>query len=238
MNELNPFLKEISGGRVLDVATGDGSFIHLLMEGLKDYDGITGIDSSPSAQAAFEKNFANDPKIHFDLMDAEYLQFEDGSLDTVCISNSLHHFERPCHVLNELLRVLKPGGTFILLEMYRDHQTETRTTHVLLHHWWAAVDRLSGIFHAETCTRAEIIEMVSWLCLVNTRELDMNIDDDDPGDPELIQELDGIIDRYITKADANTDLKQKGEELRKRVHTVGFQSAYSLLLIAQKPPER
>ena len=123
-------------------------------------------------------------------------------------------------------------------EMYCDLQTETQTSHVMLHHWWAAVDRLNNTFHSETYTREKIIEKVSWLGLVNTIAVDINNDEEDPQDPELLEELDGVIDRYITKAENYPDLKKTGEDLRKRIHTVGFQSASSLLLIAKKPPER
>ena len=238
MNELHRLLKEIPGGRVLDVATGGGSFIQELVEGLKNYDTITGIDNSSSAQAVFERTFADQPRINYRQMDAMHLEFENAYFDTVCVANSLHHFERPDHLLNEMLRVLKPGGTFIILEMYRDHQTETRKTHVLLHHWWAAVDRLNHTFHSETYTREQIIAMVYWLGLVNTREVELIFDEDSPNDPELLKELDGIIDRYITKAEGNNDLQHEGEELRERVHTVGFQSASSLLILGSKPPER
>ena len=39
-------LKGISGGRVLDVATGDGDFILALKQALGDYDSFVGIDVS------------------------------------------------------------------------------------------------------------------------------------------------------------------------------------------------
>ena len=56
-------------------------------------------------------------------------------------------------------RVCKPGGQFIISEMYRDGQTETQQTHVALHHWWAAVDTAEGILHHETYTRQELVEI-------------------------------------------------------------------------------
>ena len=39
-------LGHISGGRVLDVATGSGGFIHFLLDGLKDYIEILGVDNN------------------------------------------------------------------------------------------------------------------------------------------------------------------------------------------------
>ena len=39
-------LGHISGGRVLNVATGSGGFIHFLLDGLKDYIQIIGVDNN------------------------------------------------------------------------------------------------------------------------------------------------------------------------------------------------
>ena len=42
-------LGNISGGKVLDVATSDGSFIKILQKSLKDYIEIVGVDTSKKA---------------------------------------------------------------------------------------------------------------------------------------------------------------------------------------------
>lgn len=39
-------LKRISGGNLLDAATGDGDFIQVLMTTLKEYESVIGIDRS------------------------------------------------------------------------------------------------------------------------------------------------------------------------------------------------
>ena len=61
LNDLNAgtivdSLKEISGGRVLDVATGDGDFISLLKKTLGDYDSFIGIDVSGKEIDAAKNN--------------------------------------------------------------------------------------------------------------------------------------------------------------------------------------
>jgi ubiquinone/menaquinone biosynthesis C-methylase UbiE len=73
-------------------------------------------------------------------MDAERLCFEDDSFDTVAISASLRHLSHIQRVLDEMVRVLKPGGHFIAAEMHRDGQTEAELTSVYLHQWVAQVD--------------------------------------------------------------------------------------------------
>jgi len=50
-------LGHISGGRILDVATGSGGFIHFLLDGLKDYTDIIGIDIKERAAETFNKAF-------------------------------------------------------------------------------------------------------------------------------------------------------------------------------------
>ena len=52
-------------GHVLDVATGNGGFIHELISGLKDYDDILGIDIKEKAESAFVESFKGEPKDPF-----------------------------------------------------------------------------------------------------------------------------------------------------------------------------
>ena len=143
--DTNDLIGTISGGKVLDVATGNGNFIHFLLEGLMNYDDITGIDTKEGLEAVFKANFQSQP-VNYRKMDAAALHFADATFDTVCISNSLHHMPELESTLKEMLRVLKLGGLFIISEMYRDNQSAAQMTHVHLRHWWAAVDQTQGVF--------------------------------------------------------------------------------------------
>jgi ubiquinone/menaquinone biosynthesis C-methylase UbiE len=229
-------LSKLSGGHVLDVATGGGGFITFLMENLKDYTEITGIDCNERPLEAARKSHGQ-ANIHVQRMDAARMDFPDSHFDTVCISNSLHHMADLPGVLTEMLRVCKPGGHFIISEMYRDGQSETQLTHVRLHHWWAAVDVAEGITHFETFTRQQVVEITRELGLHELKYFDLSDLESDPMDPELIKELDGVIDRYIQRAQAlegGAALQQRGEDLRQRVHEIGFHGATSLLVIGEK----
>jgi SAM-dependent methyltransferase len=227
-------LGHLPGGKVLDVATGPGGFIHFLQEGLKNYESITGIDTSERAGAAFGEAFKDQAKVHFEKMDAGQMSYADASFDTVCIANSLHHLSDLDGALAEMMRVLRPGGYFIVLEMVSDGQSETQQTHVELHHWWGAVDRTQGVFHRETYTRREVDALLAGLGLESLDRHELSETEDDPRDPETVRELDGILDRYIQRADGHPDLQARGEELRQRVHAVGFHSAASLLFVGRK----
>jgi SAM-dependent methyltransferase len=233
MNETEDILGEISGGRVLDVATGGGNFIHSLVEDLKDYTEIIGVDNNKNAAAAFGEAFRKERNIHFQLMDAHHLDFEDSSFDLVCISNSLHHLD-PLPVLTEMKRVLRPGGSLLVSEMYRDEQTETQMTHVLLHHWWAAVDSVNGIVHRETYTRQQLLDLVSSLGLADVTSFDLSDLSEDPKSPDFLPQLDPVFESYIQRANGHPDLQARGEELKQRVKEVGFHSATTLIMLGRK----
>jgi ubiquinone/menaquinone biosynthesis C-methylase UbiE len=229
-------LSLLSGGNVLDVATGSGDFINFLMENLKDYTSFTGIDCNEPSLEAARKSLSQE-NIHFLPMDASRMDFLDSYFDTVSIANSLHHMADLSSVLSEMMRVCKPGGHFIIREIYRDGQSETQLTHVLLHHWRAAVDTAEGITHHETFTRQKIIEITGKLGLHHLKYYEEKDLESDPRDPELIKGLDGIIDRYIQRSqelDGGVELCQQGEKIRHRAHAVGFHGATSLLVIGKK----
>ena len=235
--EAKEYIGNISGGKVLDVATGSGGFVHFLLEGLQDYEEIVGIDTKEGLEPVFAEQFADKP-IRYRQMDAARMEFADGSFDTVCIANSLHHMSDLSRTLSEMLRVLKPGGHLIVSEMYCDNQSETQMTHVHLHHWWGAVDQMRGVFHAETFRRKEIVKLVASLGLVEMRMEDLSDLDENPHDPEIVAQLNPVIDRYIQRAEGHPELQARGEELRQRLEKVGFNGATSLLVIGRKAESR
>jgi ubiquinone/menaquinone biosynthesis C-methylase UbiE len=229
-------LNQLCAGNVLDVATGNGGFISYLIENLRGYTEITGIDSHERPLAAAEKSHEQ-ANVHFQRMDAARMDFPDEYFDTVCMANSLHHMADLPGVLSEMVRVCKPGGHLVICEMYRDGQTETQLTHVYLHHWWAAVDSAEGTTHFETFTRQQVVEIIKKLDLRNTHYYDSKDLDSDPKDPELIRELDNIINRFLERIkflENGEELRLRGELLRLRVHEIGFHGASSLIAIGEK----
>lgn len=168
-------LGSVSGGRVLDVGTAGGGFIDTMMKTLKGYDSFVGVDYCASATSKKEmesakKRFEGKP-VRFFEMNAENLDFEDGSFDTVCISHCLHHLASIDRVLAEMKRVLKSGGNFILQECHCDgDQTEAQKADELEHEWEAQIDSLLGVTHNKTLTKQRIMDIASSLKL---RELEI-----------------------------------------------------------------
>jgi len=228
-------LSDISGGRVLDAGTGRGGFVEDLIAELRDYDEIIGVDVDSSLAEGFATRFAAHSRVRFQRADAMSLPFEDGSFDTVSVAGSLHHLADPAVGLREMRRVLRPGGHFIVLEMYRDGQTEAQMTHVMLHHWWAAVDQMRGTSHRVTYTRSEVIDMVNDLELAELRVTDEVSLDGNPKDPEQLASVEPAIETYLGYAAGHPELVARGEQLRQRLQTVGLHWSTALLAIGRKP---
>ena len=229
-------LSEIVGGRVLDVATQRGGFVRILTENLSSYAEIVGIDTSEEILTTAQQGFSQG-NIRFACMDATRMGFEDGSFDTVSISASLHHLTDIVPVLWEMKRILRMGGNLILAEMHQDGQTEAQLTLVYLHHWVAAVDTALGGYHNRTLTRQEIVDHVEGLGLQHVRFYDSADSDWDPMDEAEIKRMDELIDRTLQRAKVASgyeELKQRGEELRVRLHAVGVQREPGIIAVGEK----
>ncbi len=98
-----------AGQRLLDVACGGG---YLLMEAERRGLVTSGIDIADAALAK-ARRFA--PKSDLRQGDAEVLPYADASFDVVTCLGSLEHFLRPPVALEEIRRVLAPGGRAIVV---------------------------------------------------------------------------------------------------------------------------
>jgi len=244
-------LGSISGGKILDIATGSGDFINILMKTLKNYDSFVGIDISKKDLESAKKRFKDQP-VELLEMNAESLEFKDNSFDTVSMAYSLHHLNRIDKVLAEIQRVLKPGGTLIIQEEFCDgNQTEAQKTNLLQHTWDAEIDTLLGKTHRATFTKHKIKEFISNLQLeqveilesthpVKCLSCEKRYKCDNPKDEETIKdsikEIDDNLKRLQDIADPETriSLQKKGEELKERNREFGNANPSTLLAVGKK----
>jgi ubiquinone/menaquinone biosynthesis C-methylase UbiE len=248
-------LGSVSGGRILDVATAGGGFIDTLMKTLKSYDSFVGIDYCPSATSREEmesakKRFEGKP-VRFFEMNAENLEFEDESFDTVCISHSLHHLATIDKVLAEMKRVLKKGGNFILQEVYCDgDQTEAQKAEEREHEWEAHIDSLLGITHNKTLTKQRIMDVANSLklneleifdsthpidCLFCKRKHECEDPKNQATFHNSIKDIDNAIKRIEDYSDLETRnrLREDGERIKKEIAKSGSASASYLFIIGK-----
>ncbi|MBM4420083.1 MAG: class I SAM-dependent methyltransferase [Chloroflexi bacterium] len=96
------------GERILDVACGSG---RLLLEAERFGLVLSGVDI---ADAAVARTRSVVPKAEVQRAEAEHLPHADETFDIVTCLGSLEHFLTPDRALEEMRRVLKPGGRAVL----------------------------------------------------------------------------------------------------------------------------
>lgn len=246
--EVREKLGSISGGDVLDVGTDNGDFIKVLMKALGDYGSFTGIDISEESLAKARKRL-NDARVNFIAMNAEAMTFQDNQFDTVCASYTLHHLENIDAVLAEMYRVLKPGGTLIIQEMYSDgKQTLAQLVDRDIHHFQAKVDRLVGIPHFETLPRQRLRRFVNELCFRYMQVFESSwgvkclfCKDSkkcvDPFNKDSVDSQIATINELLVKIPEHLsydEMKEEAETLKNRLNTEGSSEASTIYFFGTK----
>lgn len=239
LQDIEAYISRLRAGRLLDVATGSGVFAEWLADTMHDCTDITGVDAQAWADDGAPSVFDR-PNAQFVAMDAHHLNFADATFDTVSIAHALHHMADPAAVLAEMRRVLKPGGHLIVQEMVRDNLTEEQRTHMLIHHWWSAVDRARGLTHNETFARQALLDMINRGTGMKLAELvvfDYADLESDPQDAALLARLRDRLDQYRAYAEETPhadDLISRADDLARRLDTVGYRRATVLIVVGQK----
>ncbi len=102
------------GGRVLDAATGTGDLAEALREaGATD---ITAVDASPEMLARAGARFIPHANVRVQMADVMRLPFGDGVFDACTIGFGLRNLPGYQAGINEMARVLMPGGRLVVLE--------------------------------------------------------------------------------------------------------------------------
>jgi len=120
-----------SGQRILDIGCGTGSFAVLLKRQCADVE-VIGLDPDPKAlRRAKTKSERTGVSVRFDQGFADELRYESKSFDRVFSSLMFHHLDEQTQqkTLREVLRVLKPGGSFHLLDFARSDSSHTSASH-------------------------------------------------------------------------------------------------------------
>jgi demethylmenaquinone methyltransferase/2-methoxy-6-polyprenyl-1,4-benzoquinol methylase len=110
-------VKEKKPETILDVATGTGDLAINLAE--TNATKIVGFDISSGMLEIGKQKVKSkglDSKIDMILGDSENMPFDDNTFDAITVAFGVRNFETLEIGLKEILRVLKPNGTFVILE--------------------------------------------------------------------------------------------------------------------------
>jgi ubiquinone/menaquinone biosynthesis C-methylase UbiE len=110
-----------TGERVLDIGCATGTLIVLLKQ-LRPGIAVVGLDPDPSALARAERKARRaGVLVHFSRGFSDQLPFANGSFDRVSITFmfSLLSLSEKEATLREIARVLRPGGSFHLLDLLK-----------------------------------------------------------------------------------------------------------------------
>jgi ubiquinone/menaquinone biosynthesis C-methylase UbiE len=137
-------------GRVLEIGTGKGRFLVQLAGRATR---VVTIDPDAREQRFARMNAAHagvTRRVRFCVADGAALPFADASFDAVASMNALHHIRCLRGVLDEILRVIKPGGKIVLADFDasgfrifdRIHRQEGRTHEQFPYSWHDIIARL------------------------------------------------------------------------------------------------
>lgn len=140
--------------RWLDAACGPGVVSRRLARVAGSVHGIDATSAMIEA-ARREAEIASIGNATFEVADATDTTALDASYDGAVTRFSLHHIPVPARLFQELARVVRPGGTVVILDHLADDEAEARS-------WAQEIERLRDPSH--------------WACLSQSRLRDLGRD--------------------------------------------------------------
>ncbi|MCG8546445.1 MAG: class I SAM-dependent methyltransferase [Alphaproteobacteria bacterium] len=103
-------------GAILDVACGPGVVTAAMAGTAKE---VTAFDATPAMLDKARKRCAEAglQNVRFEQGNAESMPFANSAFDGVVTRLAIHHFADPGKVIGEIYRVLRPGGTAVIVDV-------------------------------------------------------------------------------------------------------------------------
>lgn len=118
-------LKVHQFGVVADLGAGEGTAAQLFAQRAEH---VIAVDNSPK-MVEFSKSLAKKnqlPHLDFRLGEIEEIPIDSETVDLALFSQALHHAQSPANALEEAYRILKPGGTLIVLDLLQHSFEQAR----------------------------------------------------------------------------------------------------------------
>ena len=120
-----------AGDTILDLGCGSGYAGRALRE-TRDAGRVYGLDGSP-AMARNARSYTDDARISYLVGDFDAFPFADDSVDHVWSMEAFYYAADPEHTLDEIARILRPGGTFYCAVNYYEENVHS-------HAWQERID--------------------------------------------------------------------------------------------------
>ena len=134
-------LKPYAPQRILDVATGTGDFALMAVDRLHPQS-LIGADLSEGMLSVGREKVERAGKsdvITLQKEDCMALSFEDNTFDAVTVAYGVRNFEDLDRGLREMLRVLKPGGRLVIIELTSPVRFPMKQLFWLYAHVWMPI---------------------------------------------------------------------------------------------------
>jgi SAM-dependent methyltransferase len=159
-----------SGARWVEIACGPGLIARALAARVGS---VTGVDLTPAMveKARADADSAGVGNVSFEVGDATALGLPDDSFDGAITRFSLHHIPAPIRVLEEMRRVVRPGGWVVVSDFVTDDDGEAQA-------WQEEIERLRDPSHWALLTPSRIEALAERAGLVpeERREVPFTVD--------------------------------------------------------------
>ncbi len=110
-------LQPQASDKILEIGMGNGFFVNDLMDMAEALD-YTGVDFSPTMveeASNINKELLRIGNVRFECASIESLPLDDNSFDRITTTNTLYFWPQPKKNIQELQRLLKPGGKILIV---------------------------------------------------------------------------------------------------------------------------
>lgn len=152
-------LADVSGD-IIEIGFGTGLNLPFYPESVKE---ITTVDINPGMNKRAQKNIAaSDITVHNKVLSAESLPMDDASFDCVVCTWTLCSIADAGKALDEVRRVLRPGGKFFFVEHGASPDPKVRKLQDRLNSFWGIIgDGCNLNRNAETLIQDHHFEITS-----------------------------------------------------------------------------